>query len=92
MRFYVGHDGSMIRLAAGLGLGRTGLGSGRLRWPALGSEIVLEVWQTNDKARFVRVVHEGRPVEAMKWIPLGDFISLLETNIPDRIYETCMGV
>jgi len=39
LRFYVGHDGSMIRLAAGLGLGRTKA----LRWPALGSEIVMEV-------------------------------------------------
>jgi 2-phosphoxylose phosphatase len=38
-RLYVGHDGGMIRLAAGLGLGRTS----PLRWPALGSEIVLEV-------------------------------------------------
>jgi len=39
IRFYVGHDGSMIRLAAGLGIGK----NGRLRWPALGSEIVIEV-------------------------------------------------
>jgi|SRR3984957_20224185 len=39
MRFYVGHDGSMIRLAAGLGIGKIQ----RLRWPALGSEIVMEV-------------------------------------------------
>ena len=39
LRFYVGHDGSMIRLAAGLGLGK----NSPLRWPAMGSEIVLEV-------------------------------------------------
>lgn len=39
MRFYVGHDGSMIRLASGLGLGKIS----SLRWPALGSEIVMEV-------------------------------------------------
>jgi hypothetical protein len=38
-RLHVGHDGSMIRLAAGLGLGQ----SKSLRWPALGSEIVMEV-------------------------------------------------
>lgn len=37
MRFYVGHDGSMIRLASGLGI------RGPLRWPALGSEFVFEV-------------------------------------------------
>jgi hypothetical protein len=39
LRFYIGDDGSMIRLAAGLGLGKTKA----LRWPALGSEIVTEV-------------------------------------------------
>ena len=39
MRFYVGHDGSMIRLAALLGFGK----NGPLRWPALGSEIMMEV-------------------------------------------------
>jgi 2-phosphoxylose phosphatase len=39
LTIYVGHDGSMIRLASGLGFGR----NGALRWPALGSEVVLEV-------------------------------------------------
>lgn len=36
LRLYVGHDGSMIRLASGLGI------QGPLRWPALGSEFVFE--------------------------------------------------
>lgn len=35
----VGHDGSMIRLASGLGLGKIN----PLRWPALGSELIMEV-------------------------------------------------
>ena len=39
LRFYVAHDGSMIRLASGLGLGK----SAPLRWPAMGSEFVMEV-------------------------------------------------
>lgn len=42
LRIYVGHDGSMIRLAAGLGLGHVSNG-GTLRWPAMGSEIIMEV-------------------------------------------------
>ncbi len=42
LRFYVGHDGTMIRLAALLGIGKLG----PLRWPALGSEIVMEVRAT----------------------------------------------
>lgn len=39
MRFYIGHDGSIIRLASGLGLGA----HAPLQWPALGSEIIMEV-------------------------------------------------
>jgi hypothetical protein len=39
MRLYVGHDGSMIRLASGLGIGN----QAPLKWPALGSEITMEV-------------------------------------------------
>lgn len=39
MHLFVAHDGSMIRLAALLGLGQVS----SLRWPALGSEIVMEV-------------------------------------------------
>lgn len=39
LRLYVGHDGSMIRLASGLGLGKVS----PLQWPALGSEIAFEV-------------------------------------------------
>jgi hypothetical protein len=39
MRLYIGHDGTMIRLASLLGFGR----EQALRWPALGSEVVIEV-------------------------------------------------
>ena len=39
MHMYIGHDGSMVRLASGLGLGEVH----GLRWPAMGSEIVMEV-------------------------------------------------
>ena len=43
LRFYVGHDGSMVRLASGLGFGKIA----PLRWPALGSEIVMELSTNN---------------------------------------------
>lgn len=43
LAFYVAHDGSMIRLASGLGFGKIA----PLRWPALGSEIVMEVRNLN---------------------------------------------
>ena len=39
LRFFVGHDGTMIRVASALGFGKLA----PLRWPALGSEIVMEV-------------------------------------------------
>ena len=39
LKFYVGHDGSMIRLASLLGIGKVA----PLRWPAMGSEIITEV-------------------------------------------------
>ena len=41
-RLYSGHDGGMVRLASGLGFGKPAA-NGRLRWPALGSEIIFGV-------------------------------------------------
>lgn len=40
-RLYSGHDGGMIRLASGLGFAKPAA-NGKLRWPALGSEIIFE--------------------------------------------------
>ncbi|KZT03230.1 phosphoglycerate mutase-like protein [Laetiporus sulphureus 93-53] len=84
--FYVGHDGTMIRLASLLGLGKIA----PLRWPAMGSEIIMEVWRTEGGDHFVHVLHEGTPVSEMAWIPLDDFIGVLESQIPPRLFETCM--
>ena len=39
LRFFVGHDGTMVRVASALGFGKVS----PLHWPALGSEIVMEV-------------------------------------------------
>ncbi|VDB88336.1 unnamed protein product [Peniophora sp. CBMAI 1063] len=85
-RLYVGHDGSMIRLAAGLGLGNVS----PLRWPALGSEIIMEVWY-RDGDFVVRVMHEGVPVAGMDRIPLSEFIQNLEAHVPDNLMERCLG-
>ncbi|KAH0835629.1 phosphoglycerate mutase-like protein [Lanmaoa asiatica] len=90
LRFYVGHDGSMIRLAAGLGLGNAQNG-GALRWPAMGSEIVMEVWRSTSNERFVRVMHEGTPVPSLQWVQLEEFIDLLDGIIPEDIYGACTG-
>ncbi|KAI0791129.1 phosphoglycerate mutase-like protein [Abortiporus biennis] len=84
LRLYVGHDGSLIRLASGLGFGKIA----PLRWPALGSEVAIEVWQTKGQ-NFVRVFHEGTVVKGMEWIPLNTFIQLLEAQTPPNIFEAC---
>ncbi|KIJ51212.1 hypothetical protein M422DRAFT_158528 [Sphaerobolus stellatus SS14] len=83
LRLYVAHDGSMIRLASGLGV------QGPLRWPALGSEFVFEVWQTKSKARFVRVMFEGTPAVGLEWVAFDDFVSLLQSNVPANLFEQC---
>ncbi|THG96106.1 hypothetical protein EW145_g7840 [Phellinidium pouzarii] len=86
LTFYVGHDGSMVRLASGLGFGKIA----PLRWPALGSEIVMEVWQTpHSNDRFVRVMFEGTPVRGLDWVALDDFVTLLESNSPENLFEAC---
>ncbi|KAL6303379.1 phosphoglycerate mutase-like protein [Sparassis latifolia] len=86
--FYVGHDGTMIRLASLLGLGKIS----PLRWPALGSEIVMEVWRTVLGNLFVRIMHEGTPVSGMEWIPLDSFIDALELQVADDLFELCVDV
>ncbi|KAI0040100.1 phosphoglycerate mutase-like protein [Auriscalpium vulgare] len=87
VRLHVGHDGSMVRLASGLGLGKLA----PLRWPALGSEVVMEVWKTGGKssALFVRVMHEGTPVSSLQWMPIDDFIGLLQAQVPADILQQC---
>ncbi|KAI0772316.1 phosphoglycerate mutase-like protein [Trametes elegans] len=85
LRFYVGHDGTLIRLAALLGLGKVA----PLRWPAMGSEIVMEVWENLGQGHFVRVMHEGMPVQGMEWIPLDTFIQSLESQVPTDLVAQC---
>ncbi|KAI6098881.1 phosphoglycerate mutase-like protein, partial [Pisolithus croceorrhizus] len=83
---YIGHDGSMVRLAAGLGLGS----ANGLRWPAMGSEIVLEVWHAPYNVFYVRVLHEGSPAPPpLDWIPLREFIQLLEDLVPENLGASC---
>ncbi|KAI6142937.1 hypothetical protein BKA82DRAFT_4186576 [Pisolithus tinctorius] len=61
----------MVRLAAGLGLGR----ANGLRWPVMSSEIVMEVWHASDNVSYVRVLREGSPAPPpLDRILLGGFI------------------
>ena len=84
LRFYVGHDGSMIRLVSALGLGATQ----QLRWPSLGSELVMEVWRAQG-ADFVRVIHDGVVFTALAWVPLDQFIALVNSQVPADVFAEC---
>ncbi|KAI0302453.1 phosphoglycerate mutase-like protein [Multifurca ochricompacta] len=82
LALYVAHDSSIIRLAAGLEIFP-------LRWPRLGSEVVIEVWKDKNKKRFVRVLYDGEIVDSLRWIPFGDFIGLLRRQVPAHLFEKC---
>lgn len=38
---------------------------------------------------FVRVIHEGTPVQGMNWIPFSEFVQKLEAQVPENIYQVC---
>lgn len=84
LRFYVGHDGSMIRLISALGLGEIA----QLRWPSLGSELVMEVWESKG-SHFVRVVHDGIEVPTLAWVSLDGFIDLVNSQVPADVFGEC---
>ncbi|KAI6019064.1 hypothetical protein EDC04DRAFT_2740171 [Pisolithus marmoratus] len=82
LHMYVGHDGSMVRLAAGLGIGH----ANGLRWPAMDSEVVIEVWHASHGMLYIRILREGSPAPPpLDWILLGKFIQLLEDLVPENL-------
>ena len=83
LALYVGHDGSLVRLLAGLG-------AFPLRWPAFGAEVVFEVrppvscpmfnayllcpsqvWEAAG-VRFVRIFHDGTVLSGLEWVQLDE--------------------
>jgi hypothetical protein len=34
-------------------------------------------------------MHEGTPVPGMEWVAIGDFINLLESNVPENLFVAC---
>jgi len=83
LALYVGHDGSLVRLLAGLG-------GVPLRWPSFGSEVVFEIWEVSNM-RYVRVFHEGTLLSGMEWMGLEKFIQRLRALVPDQLFNRCMG-
>jgi len=83
LALYVGHDGSLVRLLAGLG-------AVPLRWPSFGSEVVFEIWEVSGM-RYVRVFHEGTLLSGMEWVGLDEFFQKLRGLVPNQLFEQCMG-
>ena len=61
VKLFVAHDGTMVRLL------KTLAQSGQIRWPALGSEVVIEVWRDksakgkdDSKKLYTRILSYGR--------------------------------
>ena len=34
-------------------------------------------------------MHEGKPIELLQWVPLNDFIGLLEGQVPKDLLQMC---
>ena len=56
----------------------------------MSERLLLQVWDVT-KSRFVRVLHEGSPVKGLEWVPLDDFLDLLQSQIPENIFAACTG-
>jgi hypothetical protein len=78
--------------------------SGTIRWPALGSEVVVEVWRTKDAQHFVRMLACGQEMVTLAsgllredqtspsvadWTPLGRVVEYLYGRVPDDLVERC---
>ena len=101
LELYVAHDSSMVRMVAGLGIFP-------LRWPRLGSEVVIEVrpptlapdncthviqvWRDKNWTQFVRVLYDGEVIGPLSWTPLDNFIALLRQQVPDHLFDKCASV
>ncbi|SNX85424.1 related to acid phosphatase [Melanopsichium pennsylvanicum] len=95
LKYYVGHDGTMVRLYKSLGL------TGQFKWPAMGSEVVFEVYQQNAQ-HFVRILKDGKTMQTVikdlasddqgniSWTPLSKLIKYLNSRVPNDIYSKCV--
>lgn len=52
----------------------------------------IKVWQTLSRQHFVRLLFEGTPVQGFEWTSMDSFIKLLESNVPDNLFEACTSL
>ncbi|OQD89556.1 hypothetical protein PENANT_c002G01407 [Penicillium antarcticum] len=80
------HDGDIGPILGSLGIEA-------LRWPAMASNIAFEVWETDEKSLYARVLYSGQPVRSihgvLDWVPLSGLISILEPYVPHDIVSLC---
>ncbi|RAK80200.1 histidine phosphatase family protein [Aspergillus fijiensis CBS 313.89] len=83
------HDGDLGPVLGALGIRA-------LRWPGMGSNIAIEIWETANSEHYARVLYSGRAIETihgtLDWIPLASLIEILRPFIPDDIITLCEAV
>ncbi|KAL7795110.1 histidine phosphatase superfamily [Trichoderma ceciliae] len=83
------HDGDIGPVLGALGINQ-------LRWPAMGSNIAIEVWETpvgQKKDYHARVLYSGHTLRSiygdLNWIPLNQLIDILQVYVPKDIVALC---
>lgn len=88
------HDGDIGPILGALGIHA-------MRWPAMASNIAIEIWEVRakelDKALsttfYARVLYSGHPIETihgtLDWIELTELIRILQVYVPEDIIALC---
>lgn len=79
------HDGDIAPLAASLGIQT-------LRWPGMGSNIALELWNAGG-SHYVRVLYSGLPIRSthgdLEWMELHKFAQMWSDYVPKDVVSEC---
>lgn len=83
------HDGDIGPILGALGIDQ-------LRWPAMGSNVAIEVWETTAKQKkeyYARVLYSGHMLRSihgtLDWIPLSQLMDILKVYVPQDIIALC---
>jgi acid phosphatase len=81
------HDGDIGPLTGALGIRA-------LRWPGMGANIAIELWNV-DSSYFVRVLYCGSPIRStlgdLSWTPVEQFVAILSSYVPDDMMSFCVS-
>ncbi|KAG0078119.1 hypothetical protein BGZ90_005907 [Linnemannia elongata] len=79
-------------------------GIDNMRWPGMGSNIAIEVWETTAEqphetpttTYYARVLYSGHPIKTihgtLNWIELSELISILQVYVPGDIITLCRTI